>query len=141
LIWLAAGNTEATKMLTLKKVWAWLKNHWYFPLLLILLAVTYFSGRSRTKKVIKMFEISKESYEKQIKEINEAHQKELKKQEELYNTYLSTMKKLQENHDVDLDNLEKEKKIELDKMVKKYKGSPEELAKELSEMFGVDHEV
>tara|TARA_B100000131_G_C17843523_1_gene502801 strand:- start:86 stop:487 length:402 start_codon:yes stop_codon:yes gene_type:complete len=132
---------EATKMLTLKKIWVWLKSHWYFPLLLVLLAVTYFSGRARTKRIIKMFEISKESYEKQIKEINETHQKELKKQEELYNTYLDTMKRLQKEHNVDLENLEKEKMVKLDKMVKKYKGSPEDLAKELSEMFGVDNET
>ena len=67
-----------------------------------------------------MFEISRESYEKQIKEINEAHQKEL---------------------NVDLDNLEKEKMVKLDKMVKKYEGSPEDLAKELREMFGVGNEI
>ena len=101
-----------------------------------------------------MFDISKESYKKQIEEINKSHQEELKKQEvlplamftllkpELDNiNYLNTMKRLQKDHDVNLESLEKEKKIKLDKMVKKYKGSPEELAKELSEMFGVDHEV
>jgi len=40
-------------MLFLKKSWAWLKNHWYFPLLLILLIITYFSGRARVNKVLK----------------------------------------------------------------------------------------
>ena len=49
------------------------------------------------------------------------------------------MKKLQKDHGVELENLSKEKKENLDKMVKKYKGSPEELAKELSELFGVDY--
>jgi len=132
---------ETTRMLTLKKVWAWLKNHWYFPLLLILLIATYFSGRTRTKRVIKMFEISKESYEKQIKEINEAHQEELKKQEELYSTYVNTIKKLEKDHKSNLDSLDNEKKKKLDEMVKKYKGSPEDLANELSEMFGVDNET
>ena len=35
------------------------------------------------------------------------------------------------------DQIEKKKK--LDTMAKKYKGTPDELAKELSEMFGVQH--
>jgi hypothetical protein len=130
---------EATKMLFLKKAWAWLKTHWYFPILLILLAITYFSGRARVNKVLKMFEISKESYEKQIDVINKSHEQELKKQEELYSTYISTMKKLEKDHETNLDSLDKEKKKKLDEMVKKYKGTPEELAEDLSNMFGVNN--
>mgnify|MGYP003131321954 CR=1 FL=1 len=125
-------------MLFLKKAWAWLKTHWYLPILLILLAITYFSGRARVNKVLKMFEASKESYEKQIKVINESHEQELKKQEELYNTYLNTLKKLETEHDVNLNSLEEKKKIELDKMVKKYKGTPKELEQELAAMFGIN---
>ena len=124
-------------MLFLKKAWAWLKTHWYFPILLVLLIVTYFSGRARVDKVLKMFEASKESYEKQIDVINKSHEQELKKQEELYNAYVNTMKKLEKNHKENLNSLDEEKKKKLDEMVKKYKGSPEELANELSEMFGV----
>jgi len=123
----------------LKKAWVWFKTHWYLPLLLVLLAVTYFSGRARVNKVLKMFDASKKSYEDQIKVINESHEQELKKQEELYNTYLETMKRLEREHNINLDSLEEEKKKKLDEMVKKYKGTPEELAKDLSEMFGVDN--
>ena len=114
-------------MLFLKKAWAWLKTHWYFPILLVLLIVTYFSGRARVDKVLKMFEASKESYEKQIDVINKSHEQELKKQEELYNTYVNTMKKLEKNHKENLNSLDEEKKKKLDEMVKKYKGTPKEL--------------
>ena len=126
-------------MKVLKKVWVWFKTHWYLPLLLVLLAITYFSGRARVNKVLKMFDASKKSYKDQIKVINESHEQELKKQEELYNTYLETMKKLEREHNVNLNSLHEETKKTLDEMVKKYRGTPEELAKELSEMFGVDH--
>mgnify|MGYP003116817921 CR=1 FL=1 len=124
-------------MLFLKKAWAWLKTHWYFPILLVLLAITYFSGRARVNKVLKMFEVSKESYDKQIDAINKSHEQELKKREELYTAYVTTMKKLEKEHKESLSSLDEEKKKKLDEMVKKYKGSPEELANELSEMFGV----
>ena len=124
-------------MIFLKKAWAWFKTHWYLPLLLVLLAITYFSGRARVNKVLRMFEASKDSYEKQIKVINESHEQELRKQEELYNTYLSTMKKLERDHNINLDALEEEKKKKLDEMVKKYKGTPKELEQELGAMFGL----
>ena len=124
-------------MLFLKKAWAWLKTHWYLPILLVLLAITYFSGRARVNKVLAMFETSKESYEKQIKVINESHEQELKKQEELYNTFLNTMKRLEKEHSVNLDSLELDKKKKLDEMVKKYKGTPKELEQELGSIFGI----
>ena len=125
-------------MTSLKKAWVWLKTHWYLPLLLVLLLVTYLSGRARVNKVLKMFEISKESYEQQIKAINDSHEQEIKKQEELYNTYLDTMKKLEKDHNINLDSLEEKKKKKLDEMVKKYKGTPKELEQELGEMFGLN---
>ena len=84
-----------------------------------------------------MFEVSKESYDKQIDAINKSHEQELKKREELYTAYVTTMKKLEKEHKESLSSLDEEKKKKLDEMVKKYKGSPEELANELSEMFGV----
>ena len=125
-------------MLFLKKAWAWLKTHWYFPILLVLLIITYFSGRARVNKVLKMFETSKESYDKQIDAINKSHEQELKKQEELYNAYIDTIKKLERDHKANLDSLDEEKKKKLDEMVRKYKGTPKELEQDLGEMFGIN---
>tara|TARA_B100001778_G_C18568841_1_gene621487 strand:- start:335 stop:745 length:411 start_codon:yes stop_codon:yes gene_type:complete len=130
-------------MMTLKKVWVWIKKHWYVPVLFVLVLVgTVFSllGMSHNKKLIKMLDINKKSYEDQIKAIEKSHEEEMKRKEELYSKYVETMKNLHKDHDVSLDNLDKEKKKQLDSMVKKYKGSPEDLAKDLSEMFGVDYD-
>ena len=85
-----------------------------------------------------MFEISKESYQKQIEAINKSHEEELKKQEELYNTYLNTMKRLEKEHENNLNSLDEEKRKKLDEMVKKYRGTPKELEQELGQMFGIN---
>jgi len=130
-------------MLTLKKIWVWIKKHWYVPVLFVLAlvgAIVGLMGFSHNKNLIKMLEINKKSYEDQIRTLNENHEAEIKKRDELYETYVETMKKLTQEHKVDLENMEREKKDKLDNMVKKYKGSPEELAKELSEMFGVEYD-
>ena len=96
-------------MLALKKAWIWIKKHWYVPVLFVLVIVGSAFSFSRNKKLIKMLEINKESYEKQIKAIEESHAAELKKRDELYAKYVETMKKLNEEHEVDLENLSKEK--------------------------------
>tara|TARA_R110000824_G_scaffold14605_5_gene62114 strand:+ start:3860 stop:4246 length:387 start_codon:yes stop_codon:yes gene_type:complete len=126
-------------MLALRKAWIWIKKHWYVPVLFVLILVTGVFSFSRNKKLIKMLEINKESYEKQIEAIESAHAAEIQKRDELYDTYVSTMEKLKKEHNVSLEDLSEEKKKKMETMVKKYEGSPEELAKELSEMFGVDY--
>jgi hypothetical protein len=112
----------------LKKAWIWTKKHWYFPVLGLFLLVAFalcpFLAAS-DNKFFQMFRASRESYKKEIDVINKAEEEKSQKQSELYN--------------VNVENLEKEKMIKLDKMVKEYKGSPEDLAKDLGEMFGVKH--
>ena len=56
-------------MLALKKAWIWIKKHWYVPVLFVLVIVGSAFSFSRNKKLIKMLEINKESYEKQIKSL------------------------------------------------------------------------
>ena len=126
-------------MLALNKAWIWIKKHWYVPVLFILALVAGAFSFSRNKKLIEMLEINKESYEKQIKVLEDNHSSEIKRRDEIYAKYMETMKKLNKDHQIDLDNLDKQKKKKMDDMVKKYKGTPEELAKELAEMFGVDY--
>ena len=130
-------------MLTLKKAWTWLKSHWYIPLLLLLVGasgILGILGLSKNKQLEKMLEINKKSYQDQIKAIEDSHAAELKRREEVYNSYISTMKRLEKEHHVNLEGLSSEKKKKLDTMAKKYKGTPDELAKELSEMFGVAYD-
>jgi len=128
----------ATKLF-FSKAWVWLKHHWYVPVIFILLIVSGVFSRQSNKKLLEMIEISKESYQKQIDVINENHQKEIEKRVELQKVYFETIKRIEEEYKVKFENLEKRKKSEIKEMVEKYEGNPESLAKELSDMFGVDH--
>ncbi len=123
----------------LSKAWVWLKHYWYWPVILILLILSGVFARKQYKKLIAMFEISKQSYERQIKEINQNHEKELKKREELYVKYIETLKKIELEEVEAFNSLTTEKKKELAKFAKEYKGKPEDLAKDLSKMFGVEY--
>jgi len=123
----------------LKKAWVWIKTHWYLPILLIALVCVWLTGRARTQKIIKMFELSKASYELQIKTINDNHEKELKKRSELQLKYIETMEKIEKENKDAFSGLSEKKKKEIDKLVKEYEGKPDDLARDLSEMFGVEY--
>ena len=86
-----------------------------------------------------MFKLNKESYKKEIDAINKAQEEKDKRQTELYAKYTETMKNLTTEHNIDMDTLEGKQRKELDTLVKKYKGTPDELARELGEIFGVDY--
>tara|TARA_R110002020_G_scaffold85176_2_gene210362 strand:+ start:391 stop:786 length:396 start_codon:yes stop_codon:yes gene_type:complete len=129
-------------VVALKKAWVWTKTHWYIPILAIaalLFLVVCPLCMTKENRLIKMFDANKKSYEKQIEAIEKSEEEKNKRKEELYSKYIDTMKDLEKKHKVDMDSLDNEKKKKLDEMVKKHKGTPEELAKELGEMFGVDY--
>ena len=140
---LLAGSMVVDMTPKLKKAWVWLKRHWWLPLgaivFLILLIICPFCGSNKNNALIKMFNWNKESYKKEVDAINQSQEEKNKKQEELYAKYVETMKDLTMKYDVDMGSLENKKKKELDTLVKKYKGTPDELARELGEMFGVDY--
>lgn len=128
-----------TMKLFFSKAWAWLKHHWYVPIIFILLIIFGAFSRQSNKKLLEMIEISKESYQKQIDVINENHQKEIEKREELQKVYFETIRRIEEEYKVKFENLEKRKKNEIKEMVEKYDGDPESLAKQLGDMFGVEY--
>ena len=64
-----------------KKAWAWLKNYWYIPAVLVYTLVLWFVFRKKNDKIIQMFEISKENYKKEIDIINSAHSSEMAQKE------------------------------------------------------------
>jgi predicted GTPase len=128
--------------LKLKKAWVWLKKHWYVPVMAIILFVFLVLCplcASTDNKILQMFKLNKESYKKEIDAINKAQEEKDKRQTELYAKYTETMKNLTTEHNIDMDTLEDKQRKELDTLVKKYKGTPDELARELGEIFGVDY--
>ena len=67
----------------LKKAWAWIKNYWYVPALLIYTVVLWLIFRKKNDKLLQMFEISKESYQKELEAISTAHANEILKIESI----------------------------------------------------------
>tara|TARA_R110000824_G_scaffold5670_9_gene26098 strand:+ start:31973 stop:32365 length:393 start_codon:yes stop_codon:yes gene_type:complete len=121
----------------LKKAWVWIKNYWYVPALLVYTVVLWLIFRKRNDKLLQMFEISKESYQKEIEAINAAHADEVQKKNKLVQNYHDTLKNLQKEYNLKLDELSREEEEELLDLIKKHENSPEDLAEEMKRLFGI----
>ena len=121
----------------LKKAWAWIKSYWYVPALLIYTLVLWFVFRKKNDKLLKMFDIAKESYQKEIEAINLAHAEEIKKKNKLVEDYHKTLKNLEKEYNIKVEELSKEEEKELLELIKKHEGSPDGLADEMKKLFGI----
>ena len=124
-----------------KKAWAWLKNYWYIPAVLVYTLVLWFVFRKKNDKIIQMFEISKENYKKEIDIINSAHSSEMAQKEEIIKDYQDALKKLQEEHSIKIENLSKEEEEEVQELIQNHKENPDVLAEEMKSLFGVVNEA
>ena len=66
-------------MIKLKKTLSWLKHYWYFPVVLIAIAVAFVVNRKKVELLAGVLVSSIESHSKQIKAIEKIEEKKAKK--------------------------------------------------------------
>ena len=135
------GSQESKVMFTAifwKKVWAWLKHYWYWPVILVLLTFSLMSGRSSRKKLFDMLDKQKESYEKEIQIIKETTEETDKKKTEIFTEHIKEIEKIEEEHDIKVEELEEEKQKELVTTIEENKDSPDKLAEEIARILSAE---
>ncbi len=124
-----------------KKVWAWIKHYWYWPVIIVLLVCTVLSGRTSRKKLLDLLSRQKENYEKEIKTIKEISEKASQEKTSIAKDYAKEVKKIEEEHEIKIDDLKEEKQKELEETIKSNKDKPNKLAKEVAKILSaVYHE-
>jgi len=118
-----------------KKVWVWVKHHWYIPVILILLLIAVLSGRSARMRVFDLMSKQREQYKKEVEVVVKANEAKAEKQKSLFEEQQKLEKKIEEDFDIKLESLEKSKKEEIAKLVKEHEhnDNSEELAKLVAE--------
>jgi Na+-transporting NADH:ubiquinone oxidoreductase subunit NqrC len=122
-------------MLKLKKIWVFLKTHWYIPVLLIVGIIL----KSKSDSLLKIIDAQKETYEKEKEAILDAEIEKKKMTEKVDKEYQETVEKFKVLHQIQRKELTKEKEKEIKKIIKKNYNKPEKMTKELSDMFGIIH--
>ena len=64
-------------MYHIKVIWAWLRQNWKVPFLVVWSIVIWAISRKSAQAAMDVLEAGKESYEKQIVQLKENHKKEL----------------------------------------------------------------
>ena len=123
--------------LAIKKAWAWTKNYWYVPVLLLYTLIMLLVFRRNAASVLEVLNVSNDSYKKQIDVLNKTHKSEVQKKEDIAKKYIQTIESLENNHKNDMIELDKKKKKRVKELVEKSFDDEENLAKQLSEMLGV----
>lgn len=122
-------------MIILKKIWAFLKTHWYIPVVIVLLILL----RNKGTNLQKILNLQRESYDKQIEEINKSYEKQKEKEKEINEEYEAAVKKIEEEYKKNNDALNAASKKQVKKLVKKYYNEPSDLALLISDRFGVTY--
>lgn len=122
-------------MIAIKKVWTFLKTHWYIPLLIIVGVV----AKSKSDSILKIIDAQKETYEKEKEAILDAEIEKKKMTAKVEKEYKETVEKFKVLHKIQKKELSKQKEKEIKKIIKKNYNKPDKMTKELSDMFGIKH--
>lgn len=122
-------------MLTLKKIWAFIKSYWYVPVLVVVAIVL----RSQSRRASEIIKIAKDSHLKQLKAINDAENEKAQKKAQIEKEYDEVVARVEKVYREENKALEDHKKKEIKNIVKKYYNNPEEISSRLSKSFGLKY--
>ena len=126
-------------MKKLKIVWAWLKHHWYAPLLLVLTVLFFSLEKGMKNKFFDLFEISRKRYKEEIDVINKNNTAKNEEKDKIIKDHKEALTRIEEDFDVKIEALEKEKREEISNLVEKHKEKPEEMARQIARILGAKH--
>jgi len=122
-------------MAVLKKIWAFLKTHWYIPMIIIIAIVL----KGRNASLLKIIDVQKESYDKQKAAIENAEKEKQESKQRIEKEYEEATQKIEKEYAKMNKEISNRQKNIIHKTVKKFHSDPNALAKELSEKFGVQY--
>ena len=119
----------------LKKIWVFLKTHWYLPIIAV--AGVVLKSRSNTKE--KIVDAQKKSEDKQSAAIADAEVKKKAEAEEIEKEYKRVVGALENAHKKQKKEFRQETKKEIQKLVKKHYNNPKEMSLEISRVLNLTH--
>jgi predicted Holliday junction resolvase-like endonuclease len=122
-------------VIVLKKIWAFLKTHWYIPVIIII-AIVF---RSKNDSLLKIIDAQKESYDSQKAAIENAAKEKREARERIEKEYGKATQKIEQEYAKINKEISNRQKDIIKKTVKKFHSDPDALAKELSKKFGIQY--
>jgi len=103
----------------IKKVYVWVKNHWYIPLSLLTASIVWFFFRQKSQAMIENVKKTREAHKKEIDIISDAHKKEVLSRNRTLSKFTERSKSLDESLKSKIEDLEKKETTRKDELVNK----------------------
>ena len=126
-------------MIAIKKIWSFLKNYWYIPLVMIVSSIGYLLTKSKKIPTDEILKASKKTHEVEKAAIEHAAEQKIKAKQKVEQEYNDAVKAISTIHENQNKTLENKKKKEIKKIVKKHYNEPDKISKEISDLFGVTY--
>jgi hypothetical protein len=123
-------------MIILKKIASFIKNHWYIPLFAIISTLSYLLAQKDKLPVGEILKASKKTHELEKAVIIQAAEAKKEAKKRVDDQFKQTVDKLKKEHNISDKELTRQKKKAVKKMVEKHYNEPEEIAKNIADMFG-----
>jgi len=118
-------------VVVLKKIWVFLRTHWYIPVIIIIAIVL----KGRNASLLKIIDVQKESYEKQKAAIENAEREKQEAKQRIEKEYNEATQKIETEYAKMNKEISNRQKDIIKKTVKKFHSDPDALAKELLKNF------
>lgn len=126
-------------MLILYKVWVWLKNYWYVPLILLLIVAAILVGKTQKSKLLQYMRDRNRTYKEQIENLERSREVERELKDEAHEEYQEKVYKVEKEFKAKKIVLDKDKKKRVRAIVKETKGDNKKLAEMLAGEFNLEY--
>jgi hypothetical protein len=119
-----------------KQIVSFIKNHWYIPLFAIISTLSYLLAQKDKLPVGEILKASKKTHDLEKAAIVQAEKEKKVAKKKVDEQFKKTVEKIKNEHNISDKELSRKKKKEVKKIVEKHYNKPEEIAKNISDMFG-----
>ena len=126
-------------MLVWKKVWTWIKHHWYIPVILVLVLAFVLAGQGVKNKYFDIMLAARKNYKKEIDIITKNNAEEKQKTLDAIKRHQESLAKIESDFNVKMEELPQKEKKQVDEVVKKFNNDPDKMATEIANILGADN--
>ena len=126
-------------MIILKKLWSFLKTHWYIPLVAIASTLGYLLAKKDKVPVGEILKASKKTHEIEKAAIEQASKQKAAAKALVEEEYQDAVNAIGAIHKLQNKELDNKKKKEIKKIVKKHYNDPEQISQDISGVFGIKY--
>jgi len=120
-------------------IFGFFRKNWKETLLILCLLVVMGKMRADYNRLEEVHETMRTSLQDQITGLQAIHDEELRQRDAALRTYKEELEKLQRNYEVNLETIRSERDRKYQEYLHDFIKDPEQLAKDIEELFGFEY--